>query len=73
MRKTGGITGFPITTNLVDQSEWCNIEIQQGETTSVLLNGITIIDAVDTNSMKGDVIRIEVDNATLSFRRTLIR
>ena len=69
-RKTGGIGGYPMLTNLIDQGEWCTIEIQQGEKTSVLLNGISIIDKVDAPSMQGGSIRISVDDAELSFRRT---
>jgi len=71
-RKTGGISGHPITTNLIDQGEWCTIEIQQGESTSVLLNGITIIDNVDAPSIQGDSIQITVNNAKLSIRQTFI-
>jgi hypothetical protein len=56
-------------TNLIDQGEWCTIEIQQGEKTSVLLNGIPIIDNIDAASMQGGSIRISVDDAVLSFRR----
>jgi hypothetical protein len=68
-RKTGGISGHPITTNLIDQGEWCTIEIQQDESTSVLLNGITIIDSVDAPSIQGDSIQINVNDAKLSIRQ----
>jgi glucose/arabinose dehydrogenase len=69
-RKTGGITGHPMRTNLIDQSEWCTIEIQQGAKTSVLLNGIKIINEVSVPSMEGDSIQISIVDAELSFRRT---
>jgi glucose/arabinose dehydrogenase len=72
-RKTGGITGHPMHTNLIDQSEWCNIEIQQGESTSVLLNGILIIKDVDAPSMQGTSIQISIIDAELSVRRPLTK
>lgn len=60
-------------TNLIDQSEWCNIEIQQGESTSVLLNGILIIKDVDAPSMQGTSIQISIIDAELSVRRPLTK
>lgn len=72
-RKTGGITGHPMNTNLIDQGEWCTIEIQQGENTTLLLNGIPIFDRVEAPSMRGDSIRISVNDGELSLRRTYIK
>ena len=72
-RKTGGITGHPMRTNLIDQSEWCTIEIQQGNHTSVLLNGVKIINEVSVPSMQGNSIQISIANAELSLRRTYIK
>ncbi|HIO20484.1 MAG TPA: hypothetical protein EYN11_05240 [Phycisphaerales bacterium] len=70
-RKTGGITGYPITTNLVDQNEWCTIEIQQSSTTVVRLNGVTIIDG-EAPTILGDSIRIAVQDIELSIRRFFV-
>ena len=72
-RKTGGISGHPIKANLIDQSEWCTIEIIQDEKTSVQLNGVAIINHVDAPSMQGDSIRIVLYNAELSFRQTSLK
>ncbi len=70
-RKTGGITGYPITTNLVDQNEWCTIEIQQSGSTVVLLNGIKIIDG-EAPAIQGDSIRIDVQDIELLIRRFFV-
>jgi glucose/arabinose dehydrogenase len=67
-RKTGGISGFPINTNLVDQNEWCTIEIRQSNKTTVLLNGVKIIDEL-APSILGNSIRISVQDTELSIRR----
>jgi len=67
-RKTGGVNGHPVNANLIDQSEWCTIEIIQHETTIVLLNGVPIIDADDIPMLTGPVV-ISTDDATLQLRR----
>ena len=72
-RKTGGITGHPIKTNLVDQHEWCSIELQQSEQTTLRLNGVAIINSVDAESIEGDSIQINVDDAEVSLRQTYIK
>ncbi len=69
-RKTGGITNHPMRTNLIDQNEWCVIEVHQDESTTRLsLNGIEIMNANDVPEMKSDEMRIHIQNATLSIRR----
>ena len=72
-QKTGGITRHPIKTNLIDQHEWCVIEIQQSEGTSLRLNGITLFKNIDVPSMQGNAIQITVRDAKVSFRRTYIK
>jgi len=72
-RKTGGITDHPMRTNLIDQSEWCTIEIQQGNNTSVLLNGVKIIDEVSVPSMQGNCFCVRIVDAELLLRRTYIK
>jgi hypothetical protein len=72
-RKTGGITGHPIKTNLVDQHEWCVIEIQQSEGTTFRLNGITLFENVDAPTMQGNAVQISVHDAEVSFRRTYLK
>jgi len=72
-RKTGGISKHPIRTNLIDQNEWCTIEIhQEDHATSLVLNGITIINSDDVPSSIGDELRITIQDATLSIRRVSI-
>ena len=72
-RKTGGITGHPINANLIDQSEWCTIEVVQDEFTTVLLNGVPIITADEAPSLSGDSIEITTTDATLRLRRVFVR
>ena len=67
-KKTGSITGHPIKANLVDQNEWCTIEIVQKEGTTVSLNGVQLI-AGDAPSMNGSTIQIDVHDAEISLRR----
>ncbi len=72
-RKTGGITGSPVNANLIDRGEWCAIEVQQRETTTVLLNRIPIIAGRSTPSIQGATIRIVVsDNASVHVRSAKI-
>jgi hypothetical protein len=68
-RKTGGITGNPVNTNLIDRGEWCALEVSQQETTTLLLNRILIISERTTPSIRGNTIRIVVsDNASVHIR-----
>jgi len=66
--KTGSITGHPIKANLVDQNEWCIIELQQKEGTAVSINGIQLLFG-DAPSMNGNTIQITVHDAEISLRR----
>ncbi len=72
-RKTGGITGHPINANLIDQNEWCTIEIIQDDKTSVFLNGVNIITEDNAYSIKGNTIVITVQDATLHVRRVFVK
>jgi glucose/arabinose dehydrogenase len=68
-RKTGGITGNPVNTNLIDRGEWCALEVNQLETTTLLLNRIQLISDRTTPSFRGNTIRIVVsDDATVHIR-----
>jgi hypothetical protein len=72
-QKTGSITGHPIKANLVDQNEWCTIEINQEEGTVVYLNDVPILTVAGAPSIKSDAIRIDVYDAELSLRKSYIK
>ena len=72
-RKTGSITGHPIKANLVDQNEWCTIEINQENGTVVYLNDVPILTVADAPSIKSNAIRIDVYDAELSLRKCYIK
>jgi hypothetical protein len=72
-QKTGSILGHPIRANLVDQNEWCTIEINQENGTVVSINDVPIITGDDSPSMKTNEIRIDVHDVELSLRRTYIK
>ena len=72
-QKTGSITGHPIKANLVDQNEWCTIEINQEDGTVVYLNDVPILTVADTPSIKSDAIRIDVHDAKLRLRKSYIK
>ncbi|HJN72115.1 MAG TPA: hypothetical protein QF528_05925 [Phycisphaerales bacterium] len=71
-RKTGGITGHPINANLIDQNEWCTIEVIQNETTTVLLNGIEIISEKNAPTLQGDIV-ISTMNSEVFLRGVSVR
>ena len=71
--KTGSITGHSIKANLIDQNEWCTIEINQENGTVVSINDIPILNVDNAPSMKTNEIIIDVYDAELSLRRTYIR
>jgi glucose/arabinose dehydrogenase len=70
--KTGSINGHPIKANLVDQNEWCTVEIHQDKTTTVYLNDIPIIATDDAPNLTGDTMRIKVNDAELTIRKTYL-
>jgi glucose/arabinose dehydrogenase len=70
-QKTGSTTSHPINVNLVDQNEWCTIEIQQSLDTTVLLNGIPLL-VGEAPSIKNGALSITISDAELSLRRFLI-
>jgi hypothetical protein len=70
--KTGSIAGHPIKANLIDQNEWCTIEINQENGTIVYLNDVPILTVYDAPSIKTHEIIIHVYDAELSLRRTYI-
>lgn len=70
-QKTGSTTAHSIRANLVDQNEWCTIEIQQKLNTTVLLNGIPLF-VGEAPAIKDGALDITVNNAELSLRRFLI-
>jgi hypothetical protein len=72
-RKTGGITGHTINANLVDQNEWCTIEVIQNDETVVLLNGIELTRASDVPSLRGTSIVVTTLDATVHMRRVFIQ
>ena len=72
-RKTGGITGHPINANLVDQYEWCTIEINQQNGTTILLNDIPILTVDNAPTINGDRILIRIDDAEVSLRRVYLK
>lgn len=72
-RKTGGIGGHPIMANLVDQNEWCTIEVNQNDATTVLLNGVPIIIADISKTLNGHAVAIKTDNVTLQVRSVFVR
>ncbi|MBC8200688.1 MAG: PQQ-dependent sugar dehydrogenase [Planctomycetes bacterium] len=75
-QKTGSITGHPIKANLVDQDEWCTIEINQDDEqgrTVVYLNDVPILTVADAPSIQSDAIRIDVHNAKLRLRKSYIK
>jgi len=69
--KTGSTTTHPINANLVDQNEWCTIEVKQSLDTTVLLNGIQLF-AGEAPSIKNGAISITLSDAELSIRRFLV-
>ena len=71
--KTGSITGHLIKANLVDQNEWCTIEINQENGTVVYLNDVPILTVADAPSIKSDAIRIDVHDAKLRLRKSYIK
>jgi glucose/arabinose dehydrogenase len=73
-QKTGSITNHPIGANLVDQNEWCTIEIDQENETVICINDIPILSVVDAPSISSKPsIHLKVDNAELTVRRTYIK
>ena len=72
-QKTGSITGHPIKANLIDQNEWCTIEIHQENGTVVYLNDVPILTVADAPSIKSNAIRIDVYDAELSLRKSYIK
>jgi glucose/arabinose dehydrogenase len=70
--KTGSIAGHPIKANLIDQNEWCTIEINQENGSIVYLNDVPILTVDDAPSIKTHEIIIHVYDAELSLRRTYI-
>jgi glucose/arabinose dehydrogenase len=70
--KTGSINGYPIKANLVDQNEWCTVEIQQDENTTVSINDIPILTIDDAPNLTGDTMRIKVNDAELTIRKTYL-
>jgi hypothetical protein len=70
--KTGSINGYPIKANLVDQSEWCTLEINQDNGTVVYLNDIPITTINDAPTLTGDTLRIKVNDAELTIRKTYL-
>ncbi|MDP7008015.1 MAG: hypothetical protein QGI78_00415 [Phycisphaerales bacterium] len=71
-RKTGGVSNHPINANLIDQNEWCTIEILQQDQTTVLLNGVAILTTTDISPIAGDTMTLNVKNATLHVRKPII-
>ncbi len=75
-QKTGSITAHAIKANLVDQNEWCTIVIHQEDEkneTVVYLNDVPILTVDDAPSIQTDAVKISVDNAKLTLRRTYIK
>jgi glucose/arabinose dehydrogenase len=72
-QKTGSITGHPVRANLVDQNEWCTIEINQDKSTVVYLNDVPILTVDDAPSMNGGKLHIDTNDAELHVRRTYLK
>ena len=71
-QKTGSTTMRTINANLIDQNEWCPIELLQVANTVVLLNGVQLF-AGDAPPIKNGAFSITVHDAELSLRRIFIK
>ena len=71
-QKTGSTTMRTINANLIDQNEWCTIELLQDANTVVLLNGVQLF-AGDAPPIKNGAFSITVHDAELSLRRIFIK
>jgi glucose/arabinose dehydrogenase len=72
-RKTGSINNHPINANLVDQHEWCTIEVRQDKETVVLLNGVELTRANDIPSLECESIVIKTNDAKVHIRRVFVQ
>ncbi len=70
--KTGSINGHPIKANLVDQNEWCTVEIEQDIKTIIYLNDIPILTIDDAPNLTGDTLAIKVNGAELTLRKMFL-
>ena len=68
-RKTGSITNHPIRTNLIDQNEWCTIELRSDHGTTLLLNDIPLLQTDEPLLLNSDVITVVHRDAKVQLRR----
>ncbi|MGY8755750.1 MAG: hypothetical protein ACKVLC_00085, partial [Phycisphaerales bacterium] len=61
-----------IHANLIDQNEWCTVELTEGSLVPVRLNGVNLYKA-GTIELQGNEIKIQVDNAKVEIRRVFIQ
>ncbi|MFT4592966.1 MAG: glucose/arabinose dehydrogenase [Phycisphaerales bacterium] len=71
-RLTGSTNDRAIHANLIDQNEWCTVELTEGSLVPVRLNGVNLYKA-DTIELQGNAIKIQVDNAKVEIRRAFIQ
>ncbi|MBT4530459.1 MAG: DUF1080 domain-containing protein [Phycisphaerae bacterium] len=72
-RLTGSVNNHAVQANLVDQNEWCTIELSEGATADLILNGIPIYQ-IDSGEFanNGDVF-ISVHDVELQLRKVLVK
>jgi hypothetical protein len=71
-RLTGSTNDRAIHANLIDQNEWCTVELTEGSLVPVRLNGVNLYKA-GTIELQGNEIKIQVDNAKVEIRRVFIQ
>ena len=71
--KTGGLQTHPVNTNLVDQNEWCTIEVQTGNGFKLLINNVPILNSSNNLRLEGNQINIKHRDAKVKLRRVYFK
>jgi len=72
-RKTGGLRGHPINVNLIDQNEWCTIEILQDDATTVRINGVPVLTVSDAPVIGNDITVTTDANSEVHIRQAYVK
>ena len=70
---TGGIASHPVTTNLIDQNEWCTIRVSTGDGFTIHLNGFPIIESNDPMILHGKQVTVDHRDCKVMLKQLLVK
>ncbi|MCH2146855.1 MAG: hypothetical protein MK073_03460 [Phycisphaerales bacterium] len=70
---TGGTASHPVTTNLIDQNEWCTIRVTTGDGFTIYLNGFPIIQNNDPMILHGKQVTVKHRDCKVKLKQLLVK